>query len=425
MRLTTRIPTLLLLSLAVLRPAWGESADATAATATDDPTSVVVNAAKALRNNDLLALLAPTPAEHASLAASWTSGAAGRARGINYQVDTALKALLAADAETQLSEAWAGKVSATSVAEAATAVEEFSHPVTGAQGAGMMFMPPMPFGPPPDFQQGPPPGAQPGTATGPASATASALAAITANIQVVGLGPGFNPGQGGGGFGGGMGRRGGGGNFPRPDPWRMVPGALLDEVLASGVESRQIVAAQAILDALAAWLKQADLTDPAHVTTGTNELIAAAQALGVTTGTELSALDFDTFITRADAALPHVKAALAAAGIDVDATLDSLKVSAEGTDGEARVLDVSCTLLGKPWTFPVKVAKTENAWQVSADSPLPAWLGSRANLMMLVGMFGGGGRQGFGGPGRGRPVNRDQTPGQVAPTPPTKGDNGF
>jgi hypothetical protein len=108
MRLTTRIPTLLLLSLAVLRPAWG--ADATAAIMADDPTSVVVNAAKALRNNDLMALLAPTPAEHASLAASWTSGAANRARGLNYQLDTALKNLLAADAETQLSEAWAGKV---------------------------------------------------------------------------------------------------------------------------------------------------------------------------------------------------------------------------------------------------------------------------------------------------------------------------
>jgi hypothetical protein len=305
-------------------------------------------------------------------------------------------------------------VSATSVAEAATAVTEFSHPATGAQGAGMMFMPP--FGPPPDVN-GPPPGVAPATAT-------SASAGATTTVQVTGLGPGFNLGQGGGGFGGGMGRRGGG-NFPRPDPWRMVPGALLDEVLASGVESRQIVAAQAILDALAAWLTQADLTDPAHVTTGTHELIAAAQALGVTTGAELSALDFDTFITRADAALPHLKAAFAAAGIDIDATLDAVKVTAEGTDGDTRVLDVAFTLLGKPLTFPVKVAKTENAWQVDADSPLPAWLGARANLMMVVGMFGGGGRPGFGGPGRGRPVNRDQTPGQVAPTPPTKGDNGF
>jgi hypothetical protein len=219
-----------------------------------------------------------------------------------------------------------------------------------------------------------------------------------------------------GGFGGfgGFGRGGGGGAGGPLMAWfESAANEVVNLSLATGLESQQIDVFTALFKALSDWAAKAPFTDKDKATAFTAELVAAVEALGVKTGADVTGLTVNDLIAKIDTGVPHIKAGFALYDLQIDAVLDTVKVSdlkpvAGATDTMSGILHA--TTFGADRALPLKFVKKDGHWAVSADSPLLSWLRARGPGLMQMVLFGNG-RGGPGGPGGNQGRNRGQRPG--------------
>ncbi|MEK7415190.1 MAG: hypothetical protein AAB263_17940 [Planctomycetota bacterium] len=211
------------------------------------------------------------------------------------------------------------------------------------------------------------------------------------------------------------------------NPWaafmpRMLAGmlvtALPQRILADGLETRQIAAIQKLYDAHRTWAATVKVDDEQQVNAIAGHLAAVGKALKVDGDADLTSLEIGDVLTRLSTALPELKQACVALGLDADAVLASAKVTTESATGDDAVVVISFTAYGVAQAIPCKLRHQTDGWQVVADSPSLRWMRSQQGMM---GGFGGG------RPG-GRPGGRQQRGGEgpPAPVPATKpGETAF
>jgi RNA polymerase sigma factor (sigma-70 family) len=214
--------------------------------------------------------------------------------------------------------------------------------------------------------------------------------------------------------------------------------AVVSSLLATGFENEQIHTLQGWFDSLATWLPSSGLNDPAKAQKAAEGLAAALGKLGATSLTDLGKLELPQFLDRVAMAMPELKRVLAVYGLELDQALDSVQVASREMPPEAvrpgvnaRLVTVTFNAFGGTHVLPLKLVEHDGRWQVSADSPVIAWLKPRMDLDPR--MFGGGGGFGQrGGPGgqRGGPGGQRGPRGEVPadpadPAPKPEANPGF
>lgn len=178
-------------------------------------------------------------------------------------------------------------------------------------------------------------------------------------------------------------------------------GAVLQGILARGLETQQIAAIDTWAVAYAAWAATAPLADEARATAALPHIQAFATAVrAVPAGADARAV-----LVAWSAGLPRLKQALAVYGLEADAAFASAKTeaAAPAADGTV-VVTVRFTAFGAEQVLPLKLKQADGGWEITADSPAPRWLRGGAGGVPAGGMGRmGGGRRGGGngGPGAG------------------------
>ncbi len=120
--------------------------------------------------------------------------------------------------------------------------------------------------------------------------------------------------------------------------------------------------ASAVVDALAAWLMRAPLTDR----TRAREAIAAAadtaRKLDLKTVDAVQALDYDPAMQKAGVAIAGVKKIINVYGLDADRSLASVKARTLSSKGDRARIVVSYTLLDKPVKFEMAMVARGGHW---------------------------------------------------------------
>lgn len=213
--------------------------------------------------------------------------------------------------------------------------------------------------------------------------------------------------------------------------------AVVSSLLATGFENEQINTLKGWFDSLATWLPTSGLNDPSKAQKAAEGLASALSKLGATSLTDLGKLELPQFLERVALAMPELKKVLAVYGLELDQALDSVQVAsrelppeAVPTGVNARLVTVTFNAFGGTHVLPLKLVERDGRWQVSADSPVIAWLRPRMDLDPR--MFGGGQGGQRGGPGgqRGGPNGqrgqRGDAPAEPAePAPKPEANPGF
>jgi RNA polymerase sigma factor (sigma-70 family) len=191
--------------------------------------------------------------------------------------------------------------------------------------------------------------------------------------------------------------------------------AVISGTLANGIETEQIHAFQRWFSALATWLPTSGLNDPAKAHQAATALASAIGKLGVTSINELGKLELPQLLDRVALALPELKRVLSIYGLEIDHALDSVKLAtsdlpANAVDGaNTKLVTITVTAFDDTYSLPIKLVEHAGRWQVSADSPISAWLLPRTGGFDPR-AFGGGGQRGQRGP-------RGDVPTEPAPAP--------
>ena len=214
--------------------------------------------------------------------------------------------------------------------------------------------------------------------------------------------------------------------------------AVVSSLLATGFENEQIHTLQGWFDSLATWLPSSGLNDPAKAQKAGEGLAAALSKLGATSLTDLGKLELSQFLDRVAMAMPELKRVLAVYGLDLDQALDSVQVASREMPPEAvrpgvnaRLVTVTFTAFGGTHVLPLKLVEHDGRWQVSADSPVIAWLRPRMDLdPRMLGGAGGFGQRGGpggqrGGPGGQRGPRGDVPAEPAEPAPKPEANPGF
>lgn len=213
---------------------------------------------------------------------------------------------------------------------------------------------------------------------------------------------------------------------PPDQPWlafmpRMaamgVATAPVTQILAAGLETRQIAAIDGWWQAYAAWARTAKLDQPATASALAAPLAAVlkeAEAVG-------EAADAADAAKRLSAVLQPVKQSLLAVGLDADAALGGASVATESATATGAVVVVSFPAFGSEHRLPLKLELKEGAWTLDADSPALRWLAMPG--AGRPGGFPGGNRPGRRG-GQGPDAGPGQNGGPQLP-PPGKPDSAF
>lgn len=191
--------------------------------------------------------------------------------------------------------------------------------------------------------------------------------------------------------------------------------AVISGTLANGLETEQIHAFQRWFSALATWLPTSGLNDPAKAHLAATALASAIGKLGVTSMNELEKLELPQLLDRVALALPELKRVLSIYGLEIDHALDSVTLAtsdlpAHAVDGaNTKLVTITVTAFDDTYSLPIKFVEHAGRWQVSADSPISAWLQPRTGGFDPR-AFGGGGQ-------RGQRVPRGDVPTEPAPAP--------
>jgi hypothetical protein len=117
-----------------------------------------------------------------------------------------------------------------------------------------------------------------------------------------------------------------------------------------------------MVSALSTWVATAGFDDPRKMRQALSCVVDLAQAFGVRTADDLRSLNFDDLLACGGQALPHLKKALAVYGIDLDRTLDTVRVAGVEGSGPRRMATVSLTFLGQSRTLPTAVVEQDGRW---------------------------------------------------------------
>jgi hypothetical protein len=199
--------------------------------------------------------------------------------------------------------------------------------------------------------------------------------------------------------------------------------AVVAGVLASGSETEQTRALHGYFSALAAWLPQSGLNDPAKAQQAAEALATALTKLGAGSIADLGKLELPQVLDRVAQAMPELKRVLAVYDLQLDQALDSVQLSATDLPGSsAKLVTVSFTAFGAQHHLPLKLVEANGGWRMAADSPITSWMRAAGGGDEVRGLFGGPGR----GNQRGqRPARGDQPAPTAEPAPAPEADPGF
>ena len=120
--------------------------------------------------------------------------------------------------------------------------------------------------------------------------------------------------------------------------------------------------AQQLLDAVATWAQNTKFTDPTLVKGAIAAVCKTARDLNLKTIDEARALTYDQAMQKAGIMMGGVKQVLLVYGLNVDKTLDSVKVEPATVTGDSAKVKVSYTAFDKPFTTEGDLVKVDNKW---------------------------------------------------------------
>ncbi|MGH8089987.1 MAG: hypothetical protein ACREO6_00865 [Rudaea sp.] len=120
--------------------------------------------------------------------------------------------------------------------------------------------------------------------------------------------------------------------------------------------------AEDLLDATAQWAQSTKFTDPALVKAAIAEICKTARAVNLKTADEARALSYEQAMLKAGIVLGGVKAVLAVYGLNIDKTLDSVKLVQGAANGDAATVKVTYTAFDKPFTTEAEMVKVDGRW---------------------------------------------------------------
>lgn len=126
-----------------------------------------------------------------------------------------------------------------------------------------------------------------------------------------------------------------------------------------------------ILTDASQWVLTAGINDEAKCRKAIERLVAGAKTLGVKDVRELQALPLDQFLARLSPLVKEAKAAAGVYDVQIDAFLDSVKVTASPAKEGKSTLQVSFASFGKPYTVPVEVMQKDGHWVVNPKAAKP------------------------------------------------------
>jgi hypothetical protein len=135
---------------------------------------------------------------------------------------------------------------------------------------------------------------------------------------------------------------------------------------------------------VAAFIPQADLTNPTKLSQAMGHLVNAIRATTLRDAAEARNLNLEQLLKRISPALADAKQALAVYDIQVNALLESFTFTLSELTPHSGTLTISFTALGKPRSFPVKLVIKNGSWQLTdgADNPIAAL--SQLVMMSLI-----------------------------------------
>lgn len=126
-------------------------------------------------------------------------------------------------------------------------------------------------------------------------------------------------------------------------------------------EPQKLEAAKSV-DALAKWIQQVKFTDREIAKQAVGHVVAAARELDLKTLDQARALDFDTAMEKSGVAFRAAKKVLAAYGLSLDKTLDSVKTSVVSQQGDAAKVKVSYVIFDQPMSFDTELVQIDGRW---------------------------------------------------------------
>jgi hypothetical protein len=120
--------------------------------------------------------------------------------------------------------------------------------------------------------------------------------------------------------------------------------------------------AQQLLDAVATWAQNTKFTDPALIKGAIAAVCKTARDLNLKTIDEARALTYDQAMQKAGIIMGGVKQVLLVYGLNVDKTLDSVKVEPATVAGDSAKVKVNYVAFDKPFTTEGDLVKVDNKW---------------------------------------------------------------
>ncbi|HVF35277.1 MAG TPA: hypothetical protein VND91_08135 [Candidatus Saccharimonadia bacterium] len=126
-------------------------------------------------------------------------------------------------------------------------------------------------------------------------------------------------------------------------------------------DPQKIEAAKSI-DALATWIQTVKFTDRELAKRAVSEVVAAARELDLKTLDQARALDFDTAMEKSGVAYRAAKDVLAAYGLSLDQTLETVKTEVVSEQGDNAKVRVSYVMFEQPMSFETELVKVDGRW---------------------------------------------------------------
>jgi len=117
-----------------------------------------------------------------------------------------------------------------------------------------------------------------------------------------------------------------------------------------------------MIDATAKWAQQTKFTDPALVKNAIAAICKTARDLNLKSIDEARALSYDQAMQKAGIVLGGVKQVLGVYGLNVDKSLDSVKVETVSATGDAAKVKVTYTAFEQPFTTDSDLVKVDGRW---------------------------------------------------------------
>jgi hypothetical protein len=146
-------------------------------------------------------------------------------------------------------------------------------------------------------------------------------------------------------------------------------GGMMAMQLAQKPETKDFaqMGQQLVMD-VAGWIPTAGIEKTENLRTACTHVVAAVNALGVTTADEFAALELDELLTRLGPAIKEAKSALTVYGLDPDAFLGSLTLTDITGEGDKRQAKLNFSAFGKPYIIPVDLMQKDGFWTFDSDA---------------------------------------------------------